>query len=138
METHVRATGLLYIVLSSVTSMLALTLFAAYDGPAGLRRALEPMFLAPAIVGLLLFQLVIALPAIVGGWFVIRFRRWARNLLVVISAVNVLNIPFGTLLSMYAFWALLTPETEFLFALESSRHNNDRSARYPVRPPRPK
>jgi hypothetical protein len=33
----------------------------------------------------------------------------------VLAALNLLNVPLGTALSLYAFWVLLKPETEALF-----------------------
>ena len=34
----------------------------------------------------------------------------------VLSAIHLINIPFGTALGVYGLWALTNPETEQLFA----------------------
>jgi len=36
-------------------------------------------------------------------------------MLTVISAVNILDVPVGTILGAYGLWVLLTPETDPLF-----------------------
>ena len=35
--------------------------------------------------------------------------------MIVLSAINLINIPFGTVLGIYGLWVLLTRETELLF-----------------------
>lgn len=59
--------------------------------------------------------LVLSLPCLILGYGLVNLRRWARILGIVLAALNLLNVPFGTAVSLYAFWVLLKPETEALF-----------------------
>lgn len=55
------------------------------------------------VVGALLFTV----PAIAGGYGMLKRKRWARKLVLVSAAVAALNVPFGTALAVYTFWFLL-------------------------------
>jgi len=52
----------------------------------------------------------IALPSIAAGIGMLRYRNWGRMLALVMSFVRLLEFPFGTLTSIYAFWVLLSHE----------------------------
>lgn len=67
---------------------------------------------AVVITGLFL---VMSLPCLILGYGLLNLRPWARILGLVLSALNLLNFPIGTAISLYAFWVLLKPETEALF-----------------------
>jgi hypothetical protein len=54
-------------------------------------------------VGALLFTV----PAIAGGYGMLKQRRWARKWVLVSAVVAALNVPFGTALAVYTFWFLL-------------------------------
>ena len=55
------------------------------------------------VIGALLFTV----PAIAGGYGLLRQKRWARKLVLVSAAVAALNVPLGTALAVYTFWYLL-------------------------------
>jgi hypothetical protein len=57
----------------------------------------------------------VGLPGLVGGVGLLQFRSWARITVIVISALDLIHIPFGTALGIYGFWVLLNPETEAMF-----------------------
>lgn len=59
-------------------------------------------------VGALLFTV----PAIAGGYGMLKRKRWARKLVLVSAAVAALNVPFGTALAVYTFWFLLGSRDE--------------------------
>jgi len=42
-------------------------------------------------------------------------RPWARVLTIVISAFDLLHVPFGTALGVYGLWVLLSSQGEALF-----------------------
>lgn len=60
------------------------------------------------VIGALLFTV----PAIMGGYGMLKQRRWARKLVLVSAAVAALNVPFGTALAVYTFWFLLGSRVE--------------------------
>ena len=63
----------------------------------------------PAMIG------VIALLSLIGGIGLFSYRQWARILIIVMSAINCLNVPIGTAKGVYSIWALLQDETIKLF-----------------------
>lgn len=58
---------------------------------------------------------------IIGGAGLFSYRPWARILVMIVSAMNCLNIPVGTAKGIYSLWVLMQPETIELF--ESSNLN---------------
>jgi len=68
--------------------------------------------LAVLVTGVIL---VMSLPCLILGYGLMNFRPWARILGIVLAALNLLNVPIGTAVSLYAFWVLLKPETEAMF-----------------------
>lgn len=54
-----------------------------------------------------MFLLVISAPGIIGGYGILKKYFWARILVLILGAFNLLNIPFGTILGVYTFWGLL-------------------------------
>ena len=60
------------------------------------------------IVGSIL--LVVSIPAIIAGVGLIYRKSWSRILSLIICAVKLFNIPFGTALGIYGFWILMQDE----------------------------
>lgn len=115
MDTHVKTLGTLNIIFGAGGFALAIAALIAGGGFAGISSAFNEDvygFIATASV---VFHLIITLPCLIAGIYVRRLKDWARVLLIVVSAVNILNVPFGTMLGAYGLWVLLLPETEPLF-----------------------
>lgn len=58
---------------------------------------------------------LISIFSIVGGIGLLSYHEWARVLLIVVSAINCLNVPIGTAKGVYSMWALLQDDTIKLF-----------------------
>ena len=52
---------------------------------------------------------------IVGGIGLFSYRPWARIVVMIVSAMNCLNVPVGTAKGIYSIWVLMQPETIELF-----------------------
>ena len=52
---------------------------------------------------------------IVGGAGLFSYKPWARILVMIVSALNCLNVPIGTAKGVYSIWVLMQPETIELF-----------------------
>lgn len=123
MVTHVKVLGVLYLVFSALSLLVALFLMLAIGSAAGIvgmtadaddaAIAIPILGLAGTALGMML--LVLALPGLVTGWGLLSFKPWARILGLVLSVLNLLNIPFGTALGIYGLWVLLNKDTERLF-----------------------
>lgn len=69
------------------------------------------------VIAIIAVSLVVifTLPCFILGYGLLNFRPWARVLGIVMAGLNLLNVPIGTVVSVYAIWVLLKPETEDLF-----------------------
>ncbi len=52
---------------------------------------------------------------IIGGAGLFSLKSWARILVLIVSAINCLNVPIGTAKGVYSIWVLMQPETIELF-----------------------
>jgi len=76
---------------------------------------------AAAILGLTgttvtVMLLALAVPYLAAGWGLLKLRPWARILGIILGAISLTSIPFGTLLGIYALVILFKKETEALFS----------------------
>lgn len=62
-----------------------------------------------------LIVLFISVLGIIGGAGLFSFKPWARILVMIVSAINCLNIPVGTAKGIYSIWVLMQPETIEMF-----------------------
>ena len=130
MDTHVKVLGVLYLVVSGLTLLTALFLVLAIGGVAGIvgmtaagseEAAVSIPILGIAGTALGALLLLLALPGLLAGWGLLSYRPWARILALVLSLLNLLNIPFGTALGIYGLWVLLNKDTERLFNATTAR-----------------
>ena len=52
---------------------------------------------------------------VIGGIGLFSYKPWARILVMIVSAINCLNVPVGTAKGVYSIWVLMQPETIDLF-----------------------
>lgn len=67
-----------------------------------------------AFVGALLT--ILGLPGIVAGFGLLACKPWARYLAIVLSILNLLNVPVGTVMGSYSLWVLLQDTAATYFA----------------------
>ena len=111
MKNHINLVGTLHIVFSSL-GLLAAFLFSVFFKLIGnFADDMEADFILN-IVGnaLAVFFVIISVPGIIGGIGLLKRKQWARILIIIVSALDVLNFPFGTALGIYSIWALVQPE----------------------------
>ena len=122
MDTHVKVLAVLFIVFSALGVLAALALMAVFGVGAGIVGASgDPdAALALPIIGLtgtalVIFMLVLSLPGLITGFGLLKLKPWARIFGIVLCAINLINIPFGTIMGAYGLWVLLNSETERMF-----------------------
>jgi hypothetical protein len=123
METHVKVLGVLYIVLSALGIVAAVFMMLAFGlatGIVGGAAAAHDAAIALPVIGiagtaLVIFLFMISIPGLVTGIGLLKYRPWARILGIVLSAINLIHIPFGTAVGVYGLWVLLNKQTEPLF-----------------------
>jgi len=117
MRKHVTVAGALRIGMGVLGLLIAAFVFVAVVG-GGLISGDRDAFAITSVVGTVIggFFGLISLPNIIAGWGLIRFKPWARILTLILSALDLVNVPIGTLLGIYTIWVVLQDETEKLFA----------------------
>jgi hypothetical protein len=124
MRQHVTILGVLYIVLGTMGIIGAFVILLIFGGAAGVvgtvaQEEPDAEIAVPiiAVVGLGLFLLItiLSVPGIVAGVGLIKFRPWARIFGLILSVLNLLHIPLGTIVGVYGLWVLLSSETEAVF-----------------------
>ena len=125
MNTHVKVLAALFIVFGVLGTLVGLGMMALLGvmGAAGAAGAAsEPdAWLALPILGITgvalgILMLAVSLPGIIAGVGLLKFRPWARILTIVLSALNLINFPFGTILGAYGLWVMLSDGGSRLFA----------------------
>jgi NADH:ubiquinone oxidoreductase subunit K len=118
MEKHVTVVAVLQIGLSILGFFLGVSLiFILGIVGANIHDDVGEVLLP--ILGLAIggFFAVTSLLAVIGGIGLLKRKNWARILILVLSAFDLLNIPFGTALAIYTIWVLVQDETVALFRL---------------------
>ena len=123
MASHIRVVAWLHIVFGALGLCGALVALLFFGGLAGLvgmtdhsadARVAVPVL---GVIGGIVFVVIaaISLPGLVAGIGLLSYRGWARMVTIILSAIHLFNIPFGTALGIYGLWALLSNEGSRLF-----------------------
>jgi hypothetical protein len=123
METHVKVLAVLHLVLAVAGVLIALAIVLATGAVTGLvgtaadpydaRVAIPFIRLAGTAIAIVFVSL--AVPGVVVGLGMLRLRPWARVGGIVLSALCLVHVPFGTALGVYGLWVLFSRDTERLF-----------------------
>ena len=124
MQTHVKVVGVAFIVFGALGILAATVIMLVFGGAAGIVGASadpeEAAFALPIIglTGTLLsmFLFALSVPGLITGFGLLSWKPWARILGIVLCAIQLINIPLGTLLGIYGLWVLLNSDTERLFS----------------------
>ncbi len=125
MDTHVKilaAFHLIFGIIGLMGSLLIMLLFGGATGITAMAAANDSdAWLAVPIVALVgstlvLLVFIISVPGIIAGAGLLKRRPWARILTIVLSIINLINIPFGTILGIYGLWVMASQETVQLFS----------------------
>ena len=123
MQTHVKVLAVLFLVFGAFFVLLALfapfltSFLAGIVGSSGEDSAAT----GAAVLGLVgmmatVFLLICAVPSIACGLGLLSRKPWARILGIILAALGLIKIPFGTIFGIYALWVFFNKETEALFA----------------------
>lgn len=122
MLTHVKVLAVLFIALSALgvlAALLMMMVFGVAAGSVGISGDPDAAVALPFIglvgSGLVIFLLAVSLPGLIVGFGLLNLKPWARIAGIVLCAINLINIPLGTIMGAYGLWVLLNGETERLF-----------------------
>ena len=116
-KQHITFVGALHIGFGILGLIGALVLYITFGFVIGLVEH-EPIAVAVLTAlgrGLPLLMLFFSALGIVGGIGLFSYSAWARILILIISAINCLNIPVGTAKGIYSIWVLMQKEAIALF-----------------------
>jgi hypothetical protein len=125
MEKHIKVLGVLNIVwgaMSAIGSLIILLIFGGAYGIVGMvtrqtpQAAIALPFIAMIGGAISLFLLIVSIPAIIAGIGLYSFKPWSRLLAIIVSALHIPNIPFGTALGIYGLWVLLSDDSQRYFS----------------------
>lgn len=122
METHVKVLGVLHIALGALGLLCAILMMVIFGSAAGIIGATgdpDAQVVIP-IIGLaggavVVLLLILSLPGLITGIGLLKFRQWARILGIVLSVLDLVMVPIGTIVGVYGLWVLLSKDTEPLF-----------------------
>jgi F0F1-type ATP synthase membrane subunit a len=117
MEKHITAVAALHIGLSILGILIGAFIFIILTA-IGLASRDEDALAVLAVIGTIvsIFLFVLSVPGIIGGIGLLKRKEWARILILVLSAIDLINIPIGTALGVYSIWVLVNDETVKLFS----------------------
>ncbi|HEY9285036.1 MAG TPA: hypothetical protein VIP46_16400, partial [Pyrinomonadaceae bacterium] len=113
-EEHNKTLGILHIVYAALHTLLMLGVFGLmifFLRVAGDELRNQPdtppeAFLVTFVIVGGLFALLLTVPSYVAGYAMLKRKPWGRVATLVAAIVEVLNVPFGTALGIYALWFL--------------------------------
>ena len=119
MRTHLRILAALEMVFGAFGILVGLGVFLLFGGIAaivGVAGGDEGRFVAIPILGtigtvILVIATLLSLPQILAGIGLWMECEWGRILSIVVCALSLFNVPFGTALGVYGLWVLLSQET---------------------------
>ncbi len=114
MKTHTKVAGWLLIANYALMLLGALIVYAIIAMVRGLvaedATALQVLEIVGTVIPVMF--LVFAVPGILAGIGLLTGKPWARILTIVMAALALTNVPFGTAIGGYVLWVLLsTPES---------------------------
>ena len=130
MAGHLRILAALRIVMGALglgAGVLALLFFGGLAGLVGITDQSGGARIAVPILGgigglAFLLATVLALPSLIAGIGLLRLRPWSRILTIVLSVIDLFQVPIGTALGFYGLWILLSAEAEALFRQRPDTH----------------
>jgi len=117
MKKHVSVVGFIQIGFSVLGLMGAVAIFVALTFARGFTENDDVAQTVLRFLSISLPLLVGSMSSLglVGGIGLLVYKPWARYIVMVVSALGCLNIPFGTLKGVYSLWVLVQDDTIKLF-----------------------
>ena len=125
MSTHVDFAGILFIVWGAVTVLIGLSTLALGIGAVSLMRSgsrggggqLAAGLTAAAFTTLAVIAIIWGVAHMAVGVPLRRRKSWARLVALMLGSVDLMLLPYGTALGIYAMWVLLNEEGKKTFEI---------------------
>ena len=117
MEKHVTLVAALYIGFGALGILIGIIVFVAVVGGGVLSGDPQAMAITSTVGSLVGgFFIILSIPEVIGGIGLLKHKSWARILVLVLAATDLVFIPIGTAIGIYSIWVLLQDETVQLFS----------------------
>ena len=119
LDEHITILGALYIGFNTLGIMAAMIVFITLMGSGMISGDEEAMVILTGIATFVSYILFITCaPGIIGGFGLLKRKNWARILVIVLGFINLLAVPFGTVLGIYTLYVLLKDEAAAEFTVK--------------------
>jgi O-antigen/teichoic acid export membrane protein len=116
MEKHVTLVAAINIGFGFLGIFIGLVTLVALIGAGIISQDPEAMKITTIVgVSVACFLILTSIPEIIGGFGLLKRKSWARVLVMIIAVIDLMFIPIGTLIGIYALWVLLNEDTAKLF-----------------------
>ena len=116
MDKHVTLLGVLFIAYHALGLIIGFVIMALLSTIGCLSGDPTAVTVLSAIgVGVGMFLIVLSIPGLIAGIWLLQRRPWARILALIVGAFDLIDIPLGTALGIYSFWVLLHDDTIRIF-----------------------
>ena len=117
MRNNITIIGALHIAWGLLGMFIALVIHIVLGSAGMMTGDYEVQRILSLVASSISFPLfILGVPAVVGGIGLLKTRAWARILLLAYSFINLLCIPFGTVLGIFTIKFLLDEETVGIFS----------------------
>lgn len=116
MAEHVNILAILHILFGALGVVASAIIFAFFFGTGWFVIDSDAHDIL-RIVGVVISSVIvlISFPGLIAGIGLLKRQSWGRILTIILACINLVNIPFGTALGIYALWVLSKQETIELF-----------------------
>lgn len=123
MEKHINVIGALWIVWGAIGVIFGLFILGILFGISFIPDMgyEAPVILRTVGLGVGMFFVVLSAPEVIAGIGLLKRQEWGRVLVLVEAFLNLIIIPFGTILGIYSIVILLNDETVQLFRKEHQK-----------------
>jgi hypothetical protein len=116
MEKHVTLLAAINIGFGFLGIFIGLVTLVVMIGAGIISQDPEAMKITTIVgIAVAFFLIFTSIPEIIGGFGLLKRKQWARVLVLIIAVIDLMFIPIGTLIGIYALWVLLQEDTTKLF-----------------------
>ena len=109
---HIRMLGILWLAISAFRLIPGLALLTIFGSGSRFLPPDVPGFVPELLQMVGTLFLVGGVAGIITGWGLLERQSWARMLAIVLAALSLLDMPFGTAIGIYTLWVLLPAKSE--------------------------